>query len=302
MKNVKKIIFAGLFTALYLVPTTTFGSTEEQPVAPVTAPVRTTATMPLRLLRADEQTTQQGCWPRFGKCLKRTKSAVQQVLPVVEFVMSEFLTGELKEKAELAIGVMKKSSKLVTINDDGSIVLPDGETLANAVVLTLNQYVGALTDESEMLISLLLSVLPEGDYQSKTKMISYLALGDNPKTPTLVKFNPETGDFGVGIGKASSHLSINLFKDTTPQAQALIKDWMAEYLKAATVRTAQEEATPDDKRAPGLFLPKEGKIVSAYRNLVESTPAYQLVELAQNIISGDASVVDALGNWVETLA
>ncbi|UNM06490.1 MAG: hypothetical protein H6925_02015 [Holosporaceae bacterium] len=220
---------------------------------------------------------------------------------MVEFVAQEFLEGDLKEKAELAIGVMKKSSKLVTINEDGSIVLPDGETLANAVVLTLNQYAEILTYESEMLISLLLSLLPEGDYQSKTKMISYLALGDNPKTPTLVKFDPETGDFGVGAGKAVAHLSINLFKDTTPEAQTLIRDWMAEYLKAAKVRTEKEKA-PGDTRAPGLFLPKDGKIVPAYRALVEGTPAYQLVELAQEVISGKASVVDALGNWVETEA
>ncbi|UNM06489.1 MAG: hypothetical protein H6925_02010 [Holosporaceae bacterium] len=44
MKNVKKLIFAGLFTALYLVPTTTFGANhDDQPPAPVTAPMRPTS-------------------------------------------------------------------------------------------------------------------------------------------------------------------------------------------------------------------------------------------------------------------
>lgn len=313
MKIVKKLIFAGLFSALYLVPTTTLAATEEERMA--TATVRTargvTTTLdsaPHRhqIFRLAAPEENQGCRARFGRCLAKTKKAVDQILPILEFTLEFLSEGDLKDHVRTAIAAAKKGSKHIIVNEDGSIQFPDGalvgQTLANAVLLVANDKAEILTDESEMMLSLVLSLLPEGDYQSKIKLIGYMALADDPKTDIVLTFNAEDGTVGLAKGRAAAPFkSIPLFVDgITTEGQDFLRQYFAEYVKATQVRTAKEKETEGDGRAPGIFLPKEGKIIPAYRGLIQSDPTYKLVKLAEGVVTGETSVVDALGNWVNS--
>lgn len=285
MKKSNNLVFAGLFSALYLCMPTSYGAPQTDETASARPLIRLTTT--------DDQKA-QGCWAGFKKaatsCLKTTKAAAQQVLPMLEFALPFIQDEELRKTMELAIRTAQKGSNLIQFNEDGSLKLPDGNELSNTVLLVFSDKVMLFTPESKMFLPLIMSLLPETDYKTKIQLTGYIATVDDASTPYLLGFEPEGGKVQlISEGTAFPVKAMSLFSDKTPvTAQEKLKTYFSEYQEASKLRTTQEESTK--KRAPGTFLKSDSAIVKDYNDLISKNPAFKLADLAEDILKGDFSL------------
>ena len=319
MKKTKKIIFAGLFTALYLLPLEGFSAPTEEDRAsnssttgvhgdlptPAIQDIETVTTKPTSLglmelkTKPDDTKGCKGCLLRFGRGLKVTKKFLNEnVLPYLELALLFVDDAETATKIQTAIDLTKAGSKLIQFNEDGSIKFEGGklrgQTLANAVVLLLGDKSGLLTDESHMFAALVLSKLPKSDYESMIKLIGFLALGDNPATDHILTFDAKTGSVGLNRGRVMQpEQTFSLISEEMgATARDQISPLFEEYIMASKARTAVETKVDGEKRrrAEGNFLPSEGRIIPAYADLIKKDSTYRLVDLAVEVVTGKKSV------------
>ncbi|MFN7662630.1 MAG: hypothetical protein ACK5PQ_02765 [Alphaproteobacteria bacterium] len=288
MKTSNNLVFAGLFSALYLCMPTSYGALQTDETA--------SARPLIRLATSDDQKT-KGCWAGFKKaatsCLKTTKAAAQQVLPMLEFALPFIQDEELRKTMELAIRTAQKGSNLIQFNEDGSLKLPDGNELSNTVLLVFSDKVTLFTPESKMFLPLIMSLLPETDYKTKIQLTGYIATVDDASTPYLLGFEPEGGKVQlISEGTAFPVKAMSLFTDKTPvTTQEKLKTYFSEYQEASKLRTTQEASTK--KRAPGSFLKSDSSILRDYKDLISKNPAFKLADLAEDILKGDFSLDNA---------
>lgn len=299
MKYTKTMVMASLCTALYFAPPTALAAADE--IAPAPAAQQR---VPLRLA-AQPEAARTGCWRGFGRCLNETAGYAKQALPILEVGLTFIENEEVRKYAETAVKFVKKGSKYVEVDEQGNITFLKGdfkgETLINALLLVINDKAERLTDESEMILSLVLSQLSEGNYEDKMKFVGFLAASDNPKTSFHISFDAETGHVGLRKGKATVPFKyINLFEEgMAEETKKALRGYFAEYVQAVDERTKAEAASAG-KRSTNIYLPKGGKVLTDYQTLIETNPHFKLVEIATEVVRGDRSVVAALSKAAET--
>lgn len=297
MKKSKKFLFAGLFSALYLCMPS-YGATETEDLSPPKSLIRLSAS-------AKESEQKEGCWTTFKRhatsCLKHTKAAAQQVLPVLEFALPFIQDAELRKTIEGAIQTAKKGANLIQFNEDGSLNLPDGTELANTVLLVFSDKVTLFTEESKMFLPLIMSFLPETDYKTKMILTGYIATVDDPSTPYLLGFDNFNGKVQLRAeGTAFPVKAVSLFTEQMPEtSQEKLKTYFSEYQEASKLRTEKEKETK--KRATGTFLKPDSSILKDYNTLIENNPAFKLADVAEDILKGKASLVETIQNQAETI-
>lgn len=300
MKYSKKILLTGLCAVLYFTtPDTAIAATAEEGPTPVMAPVAKQR-VPFRFMAAEEQATGcQSCWRGFGRCLKKTKGYLKELGPILEVALTFIKDEEVRGHAQTAIKLLKKGSKHVEVDEEGNITFLKGDlkgqTIANALMLVVNDKAELLTDESEMMLSLVLSQLSEGNIEDKIKFIGFLAASDNPDTSFHITFNADTGHVGLAKGKSLVPIKyVGLFEDgMADETKNVLRAYFAEYTRAVDERT-KAEAASDGVRSTAIYLPKDGKVLKDYETLVSTNPNFELVKIAEEVIRGDKSVVAAL--------
>lgn len=305
MKYPKKIAMTSLCAALYFSGPVALAAPDDIASVSVPAPAAQQR-VPLRFRASDGQEGRcAGCWRGFGRCVKQTAVYVEQALPALEVALSFIDNDEVRKHAETAISLVRKGSKYVEVDEQGNITFLKGgfkgETLVNALLLVVNDKAEVLTDESEMMLSLVLSQLSEGNYEDKMKFVAFLAASDNPKTDFHISFDAETGHVGLRQGKATIPFKhINLFEEgMAHETKAGLREYFAEYVRAVDERTKAEAATGGE-RSKDIYLPKGGKVLTDYQTLIETNPNFKFVDIAEDVLRGDRSVVGALQRIVDT--
>jgi len=299
MKISRTILCAGLLSTLLFSNPNAFAATADEMVAIPPAPRRTVYKVPDQ---PEAQTGCRGCLLTTGRLFKKAKNILERdVLPMLRMATLFIQDERTKKTLEDVISVAEKGSKIANktlqFNEDGSVEFiggkMNGQTLANAVLLVVNDNLGVFTDESEMLLSLVLDALPEGDFKTKMLFTTFLAAGDNPKTSNIISFDPETGNVGLLVSpKAITPTqTIQLFDDIEDAKRDSLGRHFAEYIAACEARTAAEAETGE--RDPRLFLTKEangGTVLKDYNTLIAAHPAFAVAKIAQNILSGETLV------------
>ena len=294
MKHTRKILLAGLCTALYFSAPTAFAATEDPTMMAPAAQQR----VPVRFAAPQESQTKCGsCWNGFGRCLKKTKGYLAQVRPVLEIALTLIDDEKIQQQGQVALKLLAKGMKHVDVDDQGNIKFLKGEfegqTLANALLLVVNDKSKLLTDESVMTLSVVLSSMSEGNWESKMRFVGFLAASDDPQTDYHITFNKETGH--VGLRKGTSALPfehVPLFEENmADEIKETLRGYFAEYVPAVNERTAAEAANGGG-RSDAHYLPETGNVRADYKTLIETNPNFRLIEIAEEVIQGDTSAID----------
>jgi hypothetical protein len=302
MKISRKILCAGLLSTLLFSNPNAFAATADEIASIPPAPRRNVYKIPDQ---PEAQTGCRGCLLTTGRLLKKAKGVLEtDVLPMLRMATLFIQDEDTRKTLEDVISVAEKGSKIANkalrFNEDGSVEFiggkMNGKTLANAVLLVVNDNLGVFTDESEMLLSLVLDALPEGDFKTKMLFTTFLAAGDNPRTDNIISFDPETGNVGLLISpKAITPTqTIKLFGDIEDTKRRSLGQHFAEYIAACEARTAAEAETRE--RDPHLFLKKEadgGTILRDYTTLITEHPAFEVAKIAKNVLRGE-TLMDAV--------
>lgn len=289
MPKFQKILLVGLFSAFSFYSLSQASSNEQGDLASSVKPIFHPG------IPSVEERPTNGCFPRFKEtltsCLRRTKKAGSAVVPVLEFALPFIQDDHLRNTLNSAIKIAQSTTNSIQFNEDGSLKLPDGTQLQNAVFLVFSDNSKFFTEESKMFIPLVVSQLPTSDYRLKMRLIGFIALVDNPTTSYLLSFEDKTGEVGLmNEGTTLATQSFSLFDPSIESsARQKLGAYFSEYITASQARTQAERHT-QGQRTPQSFLDPKGGILTAYKALVAQNPAYQFAHLSKEILNEHTNI------------
>ena len=307
MSHSRKLLFAGLFSALYLCMPSSYGAAAYDTVI-TDAPSATTPVRPAVPTPAVQEATPT-CWDSFTSgvrsCLQKTETAAHTLLPILQNdvlpilqIVAMNLNKDSEEAKQLnhVISGITAGTNIANMAFDpntGTLTLPTGTTIANALWYLWNEKSSTFSDDSTALGGVIIDRWMK-DIGGDTKkyatisgrlvqLVLLLSQADDPKTPYTPAFDADTGIVKlVSTSTPAPLIEVPLFgRDTTVDTATFLKACFAEFVPAYQARTMAEEQTK--ARIPGTFLPAEGTVLTTYNTLRAGNTLYKVIQAAESM-------------------